>query len=123
MASMPRTSSTAILGSRPFSSSIAKPSNASLSLTTGQVCGKNYYVGIGIQGKKGRFQFHVAVNNVATDVSFVEDGVYPFAALVGQDEVKLCLLLNVIDPKIGGVMIMDDRGTGKSSTVRSLNKP
>nr|DAD30388.1 TPA_asm: hypothetical protein HUJ06_009239 [Nelumbo nucifera] len=33
---------------------------------------------------------------------------------------KLCLLLNVIDPKIGGVMIMGDRGTGKSTTVRSL---
>ncbi|KAJ6300041.1 hypothetical protein OIU76_020937 [Salix suchowensis] len=32
---------------------------------------------------------------------------------------KLCLLLNVIDPKIGGVMIMGDRGTGKSTTVRS----
>jgi len=46
--------------------------------------------------------------------------VYPFAAIVGQDEMKLCLLLNVIDPKIGGVMIMGDRGTGKSTTVRSL---
>lgn len=33
---------------------------------------------------------------------------------------KLCLLLNVIDPKIGGVMIMGDRGTGKSTAVRSL---
>ncbi|GJU52439.1 magnesium-chelatase subunit ChlI, chloroplastic [Tanacetum coccineum] len=43
-----------------------------------------------------------------------------FAAIVGQDEMKLCLLLNVIDPKIGGVMIMGDRGTGKSTTVRSL---
>lgn len=32
---------------------------------------------------------------------------------------KLCLLLNVIDPKIGGVMIMGERGTGKSTTVRS----
>lgn len=46
--------------------------------------------------------------------------VYPFAAIVGQDEMKLCLLLNVIDPKIGGVMIMGDRGTGKSITVPSL---
>ncbi|KAJ6316247.1 hypothetical protein OIU78_019513 [Salix suchowensis] len=42
-----------------------------------------------------------------------------FFAIVGQDEMKLCLLLNVIDPKIGGVMIMGDRGTGKSTTVRS----
>ncbi|CAO2814255.1 unnamed protein product [Amaranthus hypochondriacus] len=37
---------------------------------------------------------------------------FPFAAIVGQDEMKLCLLLNVIDPKIGGMMIMGDRGTG-----------
>jgi len=46
--------------------------------------------------------------------------VYPFTAIVGQEEMKLALCLNVIDPKIGGVMIMGDRGTGKSTTVRSL---
>ncbi len=46
--------------------------------------------------------------------------VYPFTAIVGQDEMKLALLLNVIDPRIGGVMIMGDRGTGKSTTIRAL---
>lgn len=46
--------------------------------------------------------------------------VFPFTAIVGQEEMKLSLLLNVIDPKIGGVMIMGDRGTGKSTTVRAL---
>jgi len=46
--------------------------------------------------------------------------VFPFTAIVGQEEMKCALLLNVIDPKIGGVMIMGDRGTGKSTTVRSL---
>ncbi|CAM6119386.1 unnamed protein product [Calypogeia fissa] len=46
--------------------------------------------------------------------------VFPFTAIVGQEEMKLCLILNVIDPKIGGVMIMGDRGTGKSTTVRAL---
>jgi magnesium chelatase subunit I len=49
-----------------------------------------------------------------------ERPVFPFTAIVGQEEMKLALLLNVIDPKIGGVMIMGDRGTGKSTTVRSL---
>jgi magnesium chelatase subunit I len=46
--------------------------------------------------------------------------VFPFTSIVGQEEMKLALLLNVIDPKIGGVMIMGDRGTGKSTTIRAL---
>nr|AYO28153.1 Mg-protoporyphyrin IX chelatase [Synura petersenii]AYO28184.1 Mg-protoporyphyrin IX chelatase [Synura petersenii] len=45
---------------------------------------------------------------------------FPFAAIIGQSEMKLALQLNVIDPKIGGVMIMGDRGTGKSTTIRAL---
>ena len=46
--------------------------------------------------------------------------IFPFTAIVGQEEMKLSLILNVIDPKIGGVMIMGDRGTGKSTAVRAL---
>jgi magnesium chelatase subunit I len=46
--------------------------------------------------------------------------VFPFTAIVGQEEMKLALLLNVIDPQIGGVMIMGDRGTGKTTTIRAL---
>lgn len=46
--------------------------------------------------------------------------VFPFTAVIGQEDMKLALLLNVIDPKIGGVMIMGDRGTGKSTTIRAL---
>jgi len=46
--------------------------------------------------------------------------VFPFTAIVGQEEMKLALKLNVIDPKIGGVMIMGDRGTGKSTTIRAI---
>lgn len=46
--------------------------------------------------------------------------VFPFTAIVGQDEMKLALVLNVIDPKIGGVIIMGDRGTGKSTTIRAI---
>ena len=45
---------------------------------------------------------------------------YPFSAIVGQDEMKLALILNVIDPLIGGVLIMGHRGTGKSTSVRAL---
>jgi magnesium chelatase subunit I len=45
---------------------------------------------------------------------------FPFAAIIGQEEMKLALQLNVIDPKIGGVMIMGDRGTGKSTTIRAI---
>ncbi len=46
--------------------------------------------------------------------------VFPFTAVIGQEEMKLALLLNVIDPRIGGVMIMGDRGTGKSTAIRAL---
>ncbi len=45
---------------------------------------------------------------------------FPFTAIIGQEEMKLALLLNIIDPKIGGVMIMGDRGTGKSTAIRAL---
>jgi magnesium chelatase subunit I len=45
---------------------------------------------------------------------------YPFAAIVGQDEMKLALILNVIEPQIGGVLAMGHRGTGKSTAVRAL---
>src|SRR5262245_35409734 len=46
--------------------------------------------------------------------------VYPFTAIVGQQEMKLALLLSAIDPNIGGVVIMGHRGTGKSTAVRAL---
>lgn len=49
-----------------------------------------------------------------------ERPVFPFSGIVGQAEMKLALILNVIDPKIGGVLVMGDRGTGKSTTVRAL---
>lgn len=42
----------------------------------------------------------------------------PFVKVAGQEEMKLALLLNVVDPRIGGVLIMGDRGTGKSVAVR-----
>jgi magnesium chelatase subunit I len=45
---------------------------------------------------------------------------YPFSAIVGQDEMKLALLLAATDQGIGGVMVFGDRGTGKSTAVRAL---
>ena len=45
---------------------------------------------------------------------------YPFTAIVGQEEMKLALLLNAINPSIGGVLIKVKRGTAKSTAVRAL---
>jgi len=45
---------------------------------------------------------------------------YPFAGIVGQAELKLALLLCVVDPTIGGIMVMGHRGTAKSTAVRAL---
>ncbi|MBD2082109.1 magnesium chelatase ATPase subunit I [Leptolyngbya sp. FACHB-17] len=59
-------------------------------------------------------------NGRSTATSARRRAVFPFTAIVGQEEMKLALLLNIIDPKIGGVMIMGDRGTGKSTTIRAL---
>ncbi|MCW4016514.1 MAG: putative cobaltochelatase [Candidatus Bathyarchaeota archaeon] len=46
--------------------------------------------------------------------------VYPFSAIVGQDTMKMALILNVINPKIGGVLLRGEKGTGKSLAVRAL---
>lgn len=47
---------------------------------------------------------------------------YPFSAIVGQDEMKEALILNVIDPSIGGVLIRGEKGTAKSTAVRGLTE-
>ena len=44
--------------------------------------------------------------------------VFPFAAIVGQESIKLALLLNAISPEIGGVLIRGHKGTAKSTAVR-----
>ena len=47
-------------------------------------------------------------------------GVYPFTAIVGQEDMKLSLILNVINPALGGVLIKGEKGTAKSTAVRAL---
>jgi len=46
--------------------------------------------------------------------------VYPFAAIVGQEKAKLALLAVAVNPAIGGVLLVGDKGTGKSTMVRAL---
>lgn len=45
---------------------------------------------------------------------------FPFTAIVGQEEMKLALLIAAVDQSVGGVMVFGDRGTGKSTAVRAL---
>jgi magnesium chelatase subunit I len=45
---------------------------------------------------------------------------FPFSAIVGQDDMKRAMILTAIDPKLGGVLVFGDRGTGKSTAVRAL---
>lgn len=46
--------------------------------------------------------------------------IFPFAALVGQEEMKKALILNAVNPRIGGVLIRGEKGTAKSTAVRGL---
>ena len=48
---------------------------------------------------------------------------YPFSAIVGQEELKQALLLNLIYPGIGGVLIRGEKGTAKSTAVPYVLKP
>lgn len=56
----------------------------------------------------------------APDLGLSENRPYPFMAIVGQLEMRVALLLSVINPAIGGVLLIGPRGTGKTTAVRSL---
>ena len=47
-------------------------------------------------------------------------GTFPFTAIIGQDTMKKALVLNVVNPKLGGVLIQGEKGTAKSTAVRAL---
>ena len=55
-----------------------------------------------------------------TDLGLAEIEPFPFLAIVGQEEMKLALLLAIINANIGGVLLIGSRGTGKTTAVRSL---
>ncbi|RLI06278.1 magnesium chelatase ATPase subunit I, partial [Candidatus Bathyarchaeota archaeon] len=49
-----------------------------------------------------------------------ERPVFPFSAIVGLEKLKLALLLNAVDPRIGGVLIKGPKGSGKTTCVRAF---
>ena len=56
----------------------------------------------------------------APDLGVADAPPFPFMALVGQYEMRIALMLAVINPGIGGVLLIGPRGTGKTTSVRSL---
>jgi magnesium chelatase subunit I len=57
----------------------------------------------------------------ATDSGLAENRPFPFLAIVGQMEMRIALMLAIINPAIGGVLLVGPRGIGKTTAVRSLN--
>lgn len=65
-------------------------------------------------------QPEAAASDASDRFKRAESSGFPFSAIVGQDDMKLALMLAAIDPSIGGVLVLGDRGTGKSTCVRGL---
>lgn len=63
---------------------------------------------------------HRVLREPAPDLGLAEHLPFPFLAIVGQYEMRMALLLAVINPAIGGVLLIGPRGTGKTTCVRSL---
>lgn len=60
------------------------------------------------------------LDTAAPDLGLADHRPYPFLAIVGQVEMRIALLLSVINPAVGGVLLIGPRGTGKTTAVRSL---
>ena len=50
------------------------------------------------------------------------DNVYPFTAIVGQEKMKEAIVLNLINPALGGVLIRGQKGTAKTTVVRAIRQ-
>ncbi len=55
-----------------------------------------------------------------TEIMSTGKEIFPFSAIVGQEAMKMALILNLVDPTIGGVLIRGQKGTGKSTAIRAL---
>ena len=64
--------------------------------------------------------FYTPVFKKTGENSMNRQKVFPFTAIIGQEDMKKALLLNVINPKLGGVLIQGEKGTAKSTAVRAL---
>jgi len=65
---------------------------------------------------------HLADSSPPVESGIVDTPPFPFLALVGQQEMKLSLVLSLINPAIGGVLLVGPRGTGKTTAVRGLTE-
>ena len=63
---------------------------------------------------------NLKTNGVQEESGIAEVLPFPFLGLVGQSEMKLALILSIVNPAVGGVLLIGPRGTGKTTTVRSL---
>lgn len=63
---------------------------------------------------------NIALPTIQEDAGIAESLPYPFLAIVGQREMKLALILALINPAVGGVLLIGPRGTGKTTAVRGL---
>lgn len=63
---------------------------------------------------------NISVTNTGEESPFSQSPVFPFLAIVGQKELKLALTLSVINPNVGGVLLIGTRGTGKTSAIRGI---